>query len=209
MSDILNVALLSGFVAAVIAGAFQLVARRLDSNAREREFFNKHKVEQYFLALDAYASVENSLRALGAAMSGRKDPDSCESKDEKNEMVERDRRGAEAIEELYDALAKARHATLRLEILGSVRAMTDYQELEERINRYSQDAINEAASSGKFKGGQLRRLVGDVDIALKKLAENVRTDLYEIHAGYGMGAFCAAARTKGVRLLANKTLTRE
>lgn len=181
MEDSLNVALLSGFVAAVISGVFQLVARRLDSGARKREFFNERKIEQYFLALDAYASVRDSLRVLGTAMSGRKDPDSCESEDEKNEMVERDQRGAEAVDGVYDALAVARHATLRLEMLGSVRAMADYQELEDRINRYSREVISEATSSGIFKADQLRQLVRDVDVALKNLAEHARTDLYGMH----------------------------
>lgn len=183
MEDNMNVALLSGFVAAVVSGLFQLVARWLDSSARKREFFNERKVEQYFHALDAYASVGDSLRVLGAAMSGRKDPDSCESEDEKNEMVERDLRGAEAVKGMYDALATARHATLRLEMLGSARAMTDYQELEDLITRYSQEAVNEAASSGLFKAAQLKLLVGDVDIALKKLAEHARADLCRIYAG--------------------------
>lgn len=92
-SSIVINSIVSGTAAALVSGVFQLVDTRNGSDYRRRQYFDSRKVDEYFVALEAYSTLVNSLYDLGAAMSGRKSPDGCEELDEKQKMIDRDRRG--------------------------------------------------------------------------------------------------------------------
>lgn len=92
-SSIVINSIVSGTAAALVSGVFQLVDTRNGSDYRRRQYFDSRKVDEYFVALEAYSTLVNSLYDLGAAMSGRKSPDDCEELDEKQKMIDRDRRG--------------------------------------------------------------------------------------------------------------------
>lgn len=177
MGENIGTALASGLVAALVSGAFQLIARRLDSATRRDELFNSRKIDQYYKALDAYAALMESLRELGRSLSGRKGLGDCGSDVEKAEMIARDQRGADAIGGVFAALKSARCATLRLDLLGSKRAMDDYKKIDELIERYGQELLDDALTTGVFRAAKLRALIDDADSAFEELMEHARNDL--------------------------------
>lgn len=177
MGENLQIALVSGLISALVAGAFSIVSRFVDSRARRKDFFNTRKVDEYYTALDAYAALMDSLRGLGRSLSGRKDPDRCSSAAERREMINRDQAGAIAVNGVFDALKSARRVTLRLELLGAKRATADYQKIDETVNRYMREFVDDVQSTGVYKASKMRSLISEVDGALGELVNNARSDL--------------------------------
>ena len=49
-------ALVSGLVAAIVSGVFQLIVRFIDCELQKKRYFDSKMADEYFAALDAYAT---------------------------------------------------------------------------------------------------------------------------------------------------------
>ena len=121
--------------------------------------------------------LRKGLNDLGMAMPGRKDPDDCEDSAQKQEMIERDKRGAEVIEAAFVALGNASRAATRLELLGSKRAIADYNRIKKVFDDYAKEAVREAQSDRIFRARKYNAMIGDMDKAIVCLIANAKADL--------------------------------
>lgn len=170
-------AIVSGTVAALVSGIFQLVDTRNGSDYRRRQYFDSRKVDEYFVALEAYSTLVNSLYDLSAAMSGRKSPDDCEELDEKQEMIDRDRRGSEALGTAFIALRNAGLASTRLDLLGSIRARADFACVQKVYDDYAREVIEEAERDGIFRASSFNSMMVKMNDSIARLVDNAKVDL--------------------------------
>lgn len=167
-------AIVSGTVAALVSGIFQLVDTRNGSDYQRRQYFDSRKVDEYF---EAYSTLVNSLYDLGAAMSGRKSPDDCEELDEKQEMIDRDRRGSEALETAFIALRNAGLASTRLDLLGSIRAREDFTCVQKVYDDYAREVIEEVKRDGIFRASSFNSMMVKMNNSIARLVDNAKVDL--------------------------------
>ena len=170
-------AIVSGTVAALVSGIFQLVDTRNGSDYQRRQYFDSRKVDEYFVALEAYSTLVNSLYDLGAAMSGRKSPDDCEVLDEKQEMIDRDKRGSEALETAFIALRNAGLASTRLDLLGSIRAREDFTCVQKVYDDYAREVIEEVKRDGIFRASSFNSMMVKMNNSIARLVDNAKVDL--------------------------------
>jgi len=177
VSSVITSAITSGLVAALVTGVFQLAVTHLGGRYSRRQYFDSRKVDEYFKAMDACAALTERLNDLGMAMTGRKDPDDCEDSAQKQEMIERDKRGAEAIEAAFVALGNASRAATRLELLGSKRAIADFNRIKKVFDDYAEEVVREAQSDRIFRARKFNTMMEDMNKGIACLIANAKVDL--------------------------------
>ncbi len=177
MSFQLATALLSGLIAAISSGIIQILISRFEARSTQQRLYNERKVEEYFNAMDSLSSLREELLILGMSMSGRRDPKECDSPEEKQEMIDRDEKGAAAVEAVSKSLSQSKLAAMRLNLMGSERALADFKVIENLINRYGEQVIEDVSTDGLFKANKFSRLVTEFDEAFEQLITNAKVDL--------------------------------
>ena len=110
-------------------------------------------------------------------MSGHKDPEDCIDPEERQDMADRDEKALEAIEGIFSALVNAERITMRLELLGSKRAKSDFYSVKKSIDSYLSCVLEDAQTSGIFRAKTFSSTMEEIDKLLANLTRNAKEDL--------------------------------
>ena len=164
-------------VGSAISGSVQFRLLRDQHRFEWKNSCKERMLEEYLQTVDAYSSVCDSFDALGRAMSGRKNPESCTSDEEKEETERRDASGVAALEACDEAVQTAFHATNRLSALGARRAKDDYEKVDSALKSYYEQVVKDAATTGIFKADKHRRAASMIKKQLDMLTKHAQKDL--------------------------------
>lgn len=169
---------LTAIAGSVSGMLLQVMANRENSKRAWSRTCGEYKIREYFSCIDTYSELRVSFSEIGAATSGRKKLGECLSENEKEEMKERDRRAALAIDLCWRSLSLAQKAANRLYSIGADRVFEDYKIIDSLINGYFEDAYRTAMENdGLFVGERHRKALNELDGCIDDLIKHARADL--------------------------------
>lgn len=169
-------------VTAIVGSAVGFLSQALLEHEKDKSAWKRtcgeYKIREYFSCIDSYSKLRVSFSEIGKATSGRKRLEDCLSEEEKDEMRERDRRAASAVDRCWGCLDEAHGATNRLCSIGANRVMEDYRLIENLINGYFVDAYHVAMeNNGLFVASRHQEALEELDKRIDSLILHARADL--------------------------------